>query len=61
MSVLNKRYLKVLGLYTISTLVPAMMLNEKCLSSSTFKWLLRTLTGYGIFAYGLHILTKFKK
>ncbi len=61
MSVLNKRYLKVLGLYTISTLGPVMMLNEKCLSSSTFKWLLRTLTGYGIFAYGLHILTKFKK
>jgi len=58
---LNKRYIKVLSLYTISTLVPAMILNEKCLSSSIFKWLLRTLTGYGIFAYGLHILTKFKK
>ncbi|MBA1353911.1 hypothetical protein ACQ23P_07830 [Staphylococcus cohnii] len=58
---MNKRYIKVLSLYTISTLVPAMILNEKCLSSSIFKWLLRTLTGYGIFAYGLHILTKFKK
>ncbi|RIL79500.1 hypothetical protein BUY39_06890 [Staphylococcus cohnii] len=58
---MNKRYIKVLSLYTISTLVPVMILNEKCLSSSIFKWLLRTLTGYGIFAYGLHILTKFKK
>lgn len=61
MSVLYKRYLKVLGLYAVSTLVPAVLLNEKSLRSSTFKWFLRTLAGYGIFAYGLHTLTKLKK
>lgn len=60
MSVLNKRYVKVLGLYSVSTLVPALFLNEKSLSHTTFKWFIRTLTGYGIFAYGLHVLSKYK-
>ncbi|WP_436861541.1 hypothetical protein [Staphylococcus caeli] len=58
---MNKRYLKVLWLYSFSTLVPALLLNEKSLSSHTFKWFLRTCAGYGIFAYGLHVLTKFKQ
>jgi len=59
-SVLKKRYVKVLGLYSLSTLIPALLLNEKSLSSSTFKWFIRTLAGYGIFAYGLHVLSKCK-
>ncbi|WP_436864802.1 hypothetical protein [Staphylococcus saprophyticus] len=58
---MNKRYMKVLGLYSFSTLIPTVLLNEKTLSSHTFKWFLRTLAGYVIFAYGLHFLSKFKQ
>ncbi|RIP37328.1 hypothetical protein BUZ14_01885 [Staphylococcus gallinarum] len=57
---MNKRYVKVLFLYSFSTLLPTLLLNEKCMTNHAFKWFVRTLTGYGIFAYGLKILSKFK-
>lgn len=60
MSALNKRYVKVLFLYSFSTLIPTLLLNEKCMSNHGFKWFTRTLAGYGIFAYGLKVLSKFK-
>ncbi|SUM34755.1 membrane protein [Staphylococcus gallinarum] len=49
---MNKRYVKVLFLYSFSTLIPTLLLNEKCMSNHGFKWFTRTLAGYGIFAYG---------
>ncbi len=60
MGLLNKRYVKVLGLYTLSTLIPAVTINEKCINKRVSKWFIRTLMGYGIFAYGLRTLSKFK-
>jgi len=57
---LNKRYVKVLVLYTLSTLIPVGIINEKCINKRMFRWFLRTLMGYAIFAYGLHTLSKFK-
>lgn len=58
---MKKRYIKVLGLYSLSTFIPAVIATEKLLPNHTLKWVLRTLAGYGIFAYGLHILSKFKQ
>ncbi|UQW82026.1 hypothetical protein [Staphylococcus edaphicus] len=58
---MKKRYIKVLGLYSFSTLIPTLLLNERRFGNHIFKWLLRTLVGYGIFAYGLHFLSKFKQ
>ncbi|MEB6043900.1 hypothetical protein [Staphylococcus pseudoxylosus] len=57
---MKKRYIKVLGLYSFSTFIPAIIATEKLVPNHTLKWVLRTLAGYGIFAYGLHILSKFK-
>ncbi|MDW8542922.1 hypothetical protein SD307_05605 [Staphylococcus sp. KG4-1] len=53
--------LKVLGLYSFSTFIPAIIAIEKLIPNHTLKWVLRTLVGYSIFAYGLHILSKFKQ
>lgn len=58
---MKKRYIKVLGLYSISTFVPAIIATEKLVHNQTLKWIVRTLAGYGIFAYGLHVLSKFKQ
>ena len=56
-----KRYLQVLGLYTLSTFVPNLLCKPKHDKVSVNQWLLQNLLGYSIFAYGLHILTKLKK
>jgi len=58
---MKKRYIKVLGLYSFSTFVPATIATEKLVPNQTLKWVVRTLAGYGIFAYGLHVLSKFKQ
>ncbi|MDW8565786.1 hypothetical protein [Staphylococcus shinii] len=58
---MKKRYIKVLGLYSCSTFVPAIIATEKLVPNQTLKWVVRTLAGYGIFAYGLHVLSKFKQ
>ncbi|MBF0842731.1 MULTISPECIES: hypothetical protein [Mammaliicoccus] len=58
---MNKRYQKVLLLYLISTLVPYTLLNKNKDIQLTKSWLPSSLIGYGIFAYGLKILTQLKK
>ncbi|WP_436950977.1 hypothetical protein [Staphylococcus shinii] len=58
---MKKRYIKVLGLYSFSTFMPAIIATEKLVPNQTLKWVVRTLAGYGIFAYGLHVLSKFKQ
>ncbi|SDM81701.1 hypothetical protein [Sediminibacillus halophilus] len=54
---MNKRYIKVLGLYTLSTLIPAVIFSEE---ESAANWAAKTAAGYGIFAYGLKVMTKRK-
>lgn len=56
-----KRYLQVLGLYTLSTFVPNLLCKPKNDKVKLNRWLLQNLLGYSIFAYGLHILSKLKK
>lgn len=58
---MNKRYQKVLVLYLISTLVPYILFNKNEEISLIKKWLPSSIIGYGIFAYGLKVLTKMKK
>lgn len=58
---MNKRYQKVLVLYLISTFVPYALFSRKNDSTLTKTWLPSSLVGYGIFAYGLKVLTKTKK
>ncbi|WP_199868434.1 hypothetical protein [Virgibacillus senegalensis] len=55
---MNKRYLKVLGLYALSSLVPAILFGKE---ESATKWVTKTAAGYSIFAYGLKAMTKRKK
>ncbi|QLK86756.1 hypothetical protein [Staphylococcus sp. 17KM0847] len=56
---MNKRYVKVLGLYVASTAVPA-MLSKTCDLNGWVKWVVQTAAGYGIFAYGLKVMTRRK-
>ncbi|MGK9045529.1 hypothetical protein [Mammaliicoccus vitulinus] len=58
---MNKRYQKVLVLYLISTLVPYTLFNKNKDFTLTKSWLPSSLVGYGIFSYGLKVLTKMKK
>ncbi|MDO5375486.1 hypothetical protein ACEE08_09565 [Staphylococcus rostri] len=57
---MNQRYVKVLGLYVASTALPA-LLNKCCKSEGFLKWAVQTGLGYGIFAYGLKVMTRRKK
>ncbi|UXR69402.1 hypothetical protein MUA26_09820 [Staphylococcus sp. IVB6246] len=57
---MNKRYVKVLGLYVASTAVPV-LLNKVCKLDGLLKWTVQTGLGYGIFAYGLKVMTRRKK
>lgn len=45
---MKERYLKVLGLFSISTLIPTLLINSKCLNNGVIKYILRTALGYGI-------------
>lgn len=58
---MKQRYLKVLALFSVSTLIPTLLFNSKCLNNGAVKYVLRTALGYGIFAGGLHYLSKFKR
>lgn len=58
---MKERYLKVLGLFSISTLIPTLLINSKCLNNGVIKYILRTALGYGIFASGLRCFSKLKK
>ena len=44
---MKERYLKVLALFSVSTLIPTVLLNSKAIDNSAIKYVLRTL-GYGI-------------
>ncbi|EKU46799.1 hypothetical protein [Staphylococcus massiliensis] len=57
---MNKRYLKVLGLYSLSTFVPALI--SEGFSKQLFKsFFLYTTLGYGIFAAGLKVMKQQKR
>ena len=45
---MKERYLKVLGLFSINTLIPTLLINSKCLNNGVIKYILRTALGYGI-------------
>lgn len=55
-----ERYLKVLALYIISTLIPTLLVNTQMISKKSIKHIVRIGIGYGIFAFGLTVLTKIK-
>ncbi|MCS4486138.1 hypothetical protein [Staphylococcus americanisciuri] len=57
---MNKRYVKVLGLYVLSTAVP-MLLNKCCKLEGFLKWVVQTAVGYSVFAYGLKVMKRRKK
>lgn len=57
---MNDRYVKVVILYTISTLLPALSVRRTCVSNSCLRWTLRTLLGCGIFSAGLKWMVKRK-
>ncbi|MCE5153843.1 hypothetical protein [Staphylococcus hyicus] len=56
---MNQRYLKVLGLYILSSAIGAMT-TRMCNKDHVFKWFTQTIIGYGVFAYGLKVLTRAK-
>ena len=46
---MKERYLKVLALFSVSTLIPTvLLLNSKAIDNSAIKYVLRTALGYGI-------------
>ncbi|MHD0396889.1 hypothetical protein ACY2DA_03285 [Staphylococcus simulans] len=57
---MNERYVKVVVLYVISTLIPSLIFPSKCVSNSGLKWALRTAAGCGIFSAGLKWMVKRK-
>lgn len=58
---MKKRYLKVLGLYTLTTSISTMVISSNCVSNKALRFILRTALGYGIFAYSLHFLAQRKR
>lgn len=49
-----QRYIKVLILYIFTTLLSSITVTSKCVPNKVVRFILRTVVGYGIFAYGLH-------
>ena len=39
---MKERYLKVLALFSVSTLIPTVLLNSKAIDNSAIKYVLRT-------------------
>ena len=58
---MKQRYLKVLGLYTLTTGISTMVVTSNCVSNKGLRFILRTALGYGIFAYCLHFLAERKR
>ena len=52
---MKQRYLKVLGLYTLTTGISTMLVTSNCVSNKALRFILRTALGYGI----LHIAYTF--
>ncbi|MEL0537985.1 hypothetical protein [Staphylococcus debuckii] len=57
---MNERYVKVVILYTLSSLVPSVLFSSKCVSNGFLRWGLRTVAGCGIFSAGLKFMVKQK-
>ncbi|MGN5882870.1 hypothetical protein [Staphylococcus simulans] len=57
---MNERYVKVVILYVLSTLIPSAVFPSKCVSNSALRWFLRTVAGCGIFSAGLKWMVKRK-
>ncbi len=55
---MKERYLKVLALFSVSTLIPTVLLNSKAIDNSAIKYVLRTALGYGIFCYRFTLFIK---
>ncbi|EHJ07301.1 hypothetical protein [Staphylococcus simiae] len=55
-----ERYIKVLGLYIITTLLSAIIVPSSKVANKVVKFVLRTMVGYSVFAYGLHFFSKLK-
>ena len=56
---MKERYLKVLGLFSISTLIPTLLINSKCLNNGVIKYILRTALGY-VFCFRITLFSKLK-
>lgn len=56
-----ERYIKVLGLYIITTLLSSIIVPSSKVANKVVKFALRTMVGYSVFAYGLHFFSKLKK
>ena len=56
---MNQRYLKVLGLYVLSTGTAA-LITRTCDHENFLKWFTQTTIGYGVFAYGLKVMKRAK-
>ena len=55
---MKERYLKVLALFSVSTLIPTVLLNSKAIDNSAIKYVLRTRLWH--FATGLRYLSRSK-
>ncbi|MCE4966192.1 hypothetical protein BU646_01650 [Staphylococcus chromogenes] len=56
---MNQRYMKVLGLYVLSTAI-ATVFTRICHHEHFLKWFTQTTIGYGVFAYGLKAMKRAK-
>ncbi|HDG4060401.1 hypothetical protein G0Y65_00885 [Staphylococcus aureus] len=56
-----QRYIKVLILYIFTTLLSSITVTSKYVPNKVVRFILRTVVGYGIFAYGLHYFSNLKK
>ena len=57
---MKERYLKVLGLFSISTLIPTLLINSKCLNNGVIKYILRTALAM-VFCFRITLFFKIKK
>ncbi|WP_256083959.1 hypothetical protein, partial [Staphylococcus aureus] len=55
-----QRYIKVLILYIFTTHLSSITVTSKCLPHKVVRFILRTVIGYSIFAYGLHYFSNLK-
>lgn len=53
-----QRYIKVLILYTITTAISTIGCTTKQAPNPYVRFVLRTMIGYSLFAYGLHFFAK---
>lgn len=56
-----QRYIKVLILYIFTTLLSSITVTSECVPNKVVRFILRTVVGYSVFAYGLHYFSNLKK